>query len=112
VGKAQNYAEGRFDTAGDQAGCIKVWKVATGRCLQKFERAHGDGVTSVYFSNDSTQVLSASFDGSMRVHGLRSGRMLREFRGHKSYVNSARYSVDGAQVRRHLPAKLCMHAKS
>jgi hypothetical protein len=34
----------------------------------------------------------------MRVHGLRSGRMLREFRGHKSYVNSALYSVDGAQV--------------
>ena len=85
-------------SAGDQTGCIKIWKVATGRCLQKFERAHGDGVTSVCFSNDSTQVLSASFDGSMRVHGLRSGRMLREFRGHKSYVNSARYSVDGAQV--------------
>lgn len=75
-----------------------MWKVATGRCLQKFERAHGDGVTSVCFSSDSTQVLSASFDGSMRVHGLRSGRMLREFRGHKSYVNSASYSVDGAQV--------------
>jgi WD40 repeat-containing protein SMU1 len=81
-----------------------VWKLATGRCLQRFERAHADGVTSVCFSPDSSHVLSASFDGSMRVHGLRSGRMLREFRGHKSYVNAALYSLDGSQVR--LPCRL------
>lgn len=84
--------------AGDQGGCIKVWKLATGRCLQRFERAHSEGVTSVAFSLDSSHVLSASFDGSVRVHGLRSGRMLKEFRGHKSYVNCAIYSLDGAQV--------------
>eukprot|EP00892_Ulva_mutabilis_P011102 jgi/Ulvmu1/8364/UM042_0070.1 len=84
--------------SGDQGGCIKVWKLATGRCLQRFERAHGEGVTSVAFSIDSTHVLSASFDGSIRVHGLRSGRMLKEFRGHKSYVNCAIYSLDGAHV--------------
>lgn len=43
-------------------------------------------------------MLSASFDGAVRVHGLRSGKALKEFRGHKSYVNSAIYSLDGAQV--------------
>lgn len=75
-----------------------MWKVATGRCLQRFEKAHSEGVTSVAFSIDSTHVLSASFDGSVRVHGLRSGRMLKEFRGHKSYVNCAIYSLDGSQV--------------
>jgi WD40 repeat protein len=32
------------------------------------------------------QVLSGSYDGSIRVHGLKSGKMLKEFRGHTSYV--------------------------
>ena len=45
-----------------------------------------------------TQVLSGSFDGSVRVHGLKSGKMLKEFRGHTSYVNDAIWSADGSQV--------------
>ena len=49
-------------------------------------------------SKDGTQVLSASFDGTVRVHGLKSGKMLKEFRGHTSYVNDAIYSSDGSQV--------------
>ena len=47
---------------------------------------------------DASHVLSASFDGLARVHGLKSGRMLKEFRGHTSYVNAAIYSADGGQV--------------
>ena len=45
------------------------------------------------------QVLSASFDGTVRVHGLKSGKMLKEFRGHTSYVNGAIFSADGSQAR-------------
>jgi len=52
----------------------------------------------VALSKDGTQVLSASFDGTVRVHGLKSGKMLKEFRGHTSYVNDAIYSSDGSQV--------------
>jgi WD40 repeat-containing protein SMU1 len=32
------------------------------------------------------------------VHGIKSGRMLKEFRGHSSFVNAAIYSADGTQV--------------
>ena len=32
------------------------------------------------------------------VHGIKSGKMLKEFRGHGSFVNAAVYSADGAQV--------------
>jgi WD40 repeat-containing protein SMU1 len=29
---------------------------------------------------------------------LKSGKMLKEMRGHASYVNDARYSADGARI--------------
>ena len=43
-------------------------------------------------------MLSASFDGTARVHGVKSGKTLKEFRGHTSYVNGACWSPDGGQV--------------
>ncbi len=77
---------------------LQVWKVRTGQCLRKYERAHTQGVTAVSFSKDGTHVLSSSYDGLIRVHGIKSGKMLKELRGHTSYVNDAIYSPDGSQV--------------
>ncbi len=75
-----------------------MWRIRSGQCLRRFDRAHTQGVTCVSLSRDGTQVLSCSFDGTVRVHGLKSGKMLKEMRGHGSYVNHAIYSADGSQV--------------
>lgn len=48
--------------SGAQDGKIKVWKIQTGQCLRRYSPAHQGGVTSVCFSPDGTQILSASFD--------------------------------------------------
>lgn len=79
-------------------GKIKVWKLISGQCLRRFERAHSKGITSVQFSRDGGQLLSASYDQTVRIHGLKSGKTLKEFRGHTSFVNMAVYLPDSPQV--------------
>ncbi|MBA0632366.1 hypothetical protein Godav_001125 [Gossypium davidsonii] len=84
--------------SGSQDGKIKVWRIRTGQCLRRLERAHSQGVTSLVFSRDGSQLLSTSFDSTARVHGLKSGKLLKEFRGHTSYVNDAIFTADGSRV--------------
>ncbi|BFF91093.1 GL24105 [Drosophila persimilis] len=84
--------------SGAQDGQIKVWRIITGQCLRKFEKAHTKGITCLQFSRDNSQVLSASFDYTVRLHGLKSGKMLKEFKGHSSFVNEATFTPDGHSV--------------
>ncbi|CAH0519003.1 unnamed protein product [Peronospora belbahrii] len=50
------------------------------------------------FSRDGTQLLKVSCDHLVRIHGLKSGQMLKEFRGHQSYVNTTFFSSDASKV--------------
>ena len=68
---------------------VKVWKITTGQCLRRFEKAHSKGVTSIHFGKDNSHILTSSFDMTIRIHGFKSGKTLKEFRGHSSFVNEA-----------------------
>ncbi|KAL1242384.1 hypothetical protein TSPI_00539 [Trichinella spiralis] len=83
---------------GSKTGKIKVWKVSLGQCIRRLEKAHQEGVTSVQFSRDSSQVLSSSYDYTIKIHGIRSGKLLKEFRGHTSFVNCAIFSFDAHHI--------------
>jgi WD40 repeat-containing protein SMU1 len=90
--------DGDLLASGDSAGMIKVWRLQNGACVRKFPSAHTKGVSSIEFAKDGTQLLSASQDNTVRIHGLKSGRTLKEFRGHTSFVTAAIYSDDGQQI--------------
>mmetsp|Transcript_84021 Transcript_84021/g.151657 ORF Transcript_84021/g.151657 Transcript_84021/m.151657 type:complete len:529 (-) Transcript_84021:64-1650(-) len=83
---------------GSQDGQLKVWRVATGQCARRYEKAHNEGISSITWSKDSSQLLTASFDQTARAHGIKSGKTLKEYRGHKSYVNTAVYNKDNSKV--------------
>jgi len=83
--------DGTMLSTGSADGMIKVWKVDDGKCLRLFENAHRGAVSCLAFSSDASHVLSGSHDSTLREFGLRASRMLKEFRGHGSYVNSCAY---------------------
>eukprot|EP00804_Cyclotella_cryptica_P030123 CCRYP_009533-RA/>CCRYP_009533-RA protein AED:0.40 eAED:0.40 QI:0/0.16/0/1/0.16/0/7/0/483 len=81
-------------------GTVCVWKIMDGKLLRKLERAHGGSsvggdkgaaVTCLQFSPDGSKVLTGGHDSTCREFGLLASRMLKEFRGHKSYVNCCNY---------------------
>ena len=52
--------------SGSQDGKIKVWRISTGQCWKKFDKAHSKGLSSVQFSKDNSQLVSSSFDHTIR----------------------------------------------
>jgi len=86
-------AEGTIMASGDSRGTIVVWNVQTGQSLVELERVHSGAITCLEFSRDGSKILSASQDGVCREFGLRTKRMLKEFRGHTSFVNCCHYVV-------------------
>ena len=56
-------------------------------------RRTGAAVTCIQFSPDGSKVLTGGHDSTCREFGLLSSRMLKEFRGHTSYVNCCSYIV-------------------
>jgi len=84
-------------------GTVCIWKISDGKLLRKIQRAHGGiangggsgdkgaAVTCIQFSPDGSKVLTGGHDSTCREFGLMSSRMLKEFRGHTSYVNCCSY---------------------
>lgn len=62
----------------DGAYALAVWRVETGQCLGRFERAHGTAkVSALCFDCTGRRLLSGGRDGSVRVWNFSSGECLR-----------------------------------
>ncbi|RCH94735.1 Serine/threonine-protein kinase smu1, partial [Rhizopus azygosporus] len=84
--------------SGSTDGKIAIWRVQNGFCQRKYTPAHSQGVTSVRFNKDASEILSCSYDHSVKIHSVKSGKLIREFKGHRAFVNSVIYSADYTRV--------------
>ena len=87
-------ADGRWALLGGRDMTLRLWEVASGRCVRTF-KGHTHGVNSVAFSADGRWALSGSGDKTLRWWELCSGRCLRTFEGHTEIVTSVALSADG-----------------
>lgn len=97
VGDAAFSPDGQLMVSGDFAGCLKLWSVPTGECLQTFH-GHEHGVDMVIFSPDGRFILSGSFDTTAKLWCISSGHCLKTFQGHSDWISSVAFSPDGKTV--------------
>lgn len=80
--------------SGDATGKVKVWKLASGKCLRQYQAHDGSPVTCLDLSRDSSRLLTGSSDGTCREFGLVSQTILEEYNGHSSYIHHCSYLVE------------------
>jgi WD40 repeat protein len=60
--------------------------------------ANDDSVSAAAFSPDGARIVTASYDGRVRIWDLGTKKVLMELKGHDDVVNSAAFSADGTHI--------------
>jgi WD40 repeat protein/serine/threonine protein kinase len=74
-----------------------VWDARTRERLFDL-RGHDGSVNSVEFSPDGRRLVTASYDGTVRLWDGVTGAQIRELKGHEQRVHHAGFSPDGDRV--------------
>lgn len=85
--------DGEILVSGDSKGNVKVWKLATGKCLRQYQ-AHDASVTALALSRDATRILTGSANGVCREFGIVTQNVLQVYTGHTSYIHGCKYVLD------------------
>ena len=76
---------------------IRVWEIETLKELFEL-KGHIDETWCVTYSNDGTQIATASDDGTVRLWDAQTGKELHVFRGHKGLASAVAFSPDGKRL--------------
>ncbi|KAL7797028.1 Pfs, NACHT and WD domain protein [Trichoderma afarasin] len=96
-GASLAYSHDLSFVASTSDGIVRVWRSDTGECVQEFN-GHRDRVTSIAFSHDSSLIISASHDDTIKLCDIKTGEYIREFKGHSSSVVSVAFSHDSSII--------------
>ncbi len=106
VARAAISGDGQWILTGSYDQTARLWELATGREVRKFE-GHTAPVSSVGFSADGSSVLTASDDGTARIWNVFTGREVRQFKAatmpqqgsaRPERIGSAAFSPDGRAI--------------
>jgi len=88
--------------SGSRDKSVMVWRLTPGEAeygvAERSLRGHNHFVSDVTISSDGQFALSGSWDGTMRLWEIASGRTTRRFVGHSKDVLSVAFSVDNRQI--------------
>jgi WD40 repeat protein len=88
---------GRLVISGSSDGTVRIWELATGKCLHILKippGRRGQGIFALCTSEDGRWVLSGGRDTAIRLWNLSTGSCERIFEGHKNQVFSLSISRD------------------
>jgi len=85
--------DGEILVSGDSVGRIKIWKLATGKCLRQYQ-AHDTAITALSLTRDASRVLVGSKSGLCREFGIVTQNLLQVYEGHTSYIHACHYALD------------------
>ncbi|ORX51566.1 WD40 repeat-containing protein SMU1-like protein [Hesseltinella vesiculosa] len=77
--------------SGATNGKISIWKLQSGLCKRRITPAHSQGVTCLTINAEDTEIASGSYDQLVKLHNLKTGKLVVELAGHTAVVNSVRY---------------------
>ncbi|MDM8516356.1 caspase family protein [Desulfobacterales bacterium HSG16] len=88
--------DGTMALSGSGDKTLKLWNIATGKCIRTFT-GHSGQIESVVFSPDGYFALSGGSykDETMKLWEVSTGRCIRTFTGHSGWVKSVAFSPDG-----------------
>jgi len=98
--------DNKYALSGSGDKTLKLWEIKTGKCLRTFE-GHKDEVNSVFLSMDNKYALSVSgsasikyfsYDNTLKLWEIETGKCLRTFEGHKNCITSVCLSADNKYV--------------
>ncbi|KAJ5985126.1 hypothetical protein N7522_012322 [Penicillium canescens] len=104
--------DGHYVAAGSLDKSVRVWDTTTGYLVERLENpdGHKDSVYSVAFAPNGRDLVSGSLDKTIKLweltvprgmhphSGVKGGKCLRTFEGHKDFVLSVCLTPDGAWV--------------
>src|SRR5262249_21945626 len=86
-----------IDAAAQPFGNLKIWNSASWQDLVT-PKGHAERITSIAYSPDGSQLVSASADKTLKIWNATSGQELRTLTGHAERIDQVTFSPDGAHI--------------